>query len=245
MKTILILTKNLILEQELQERLQYLSYEVFCSVELFDRLRSWNRQDQTQMSWLEGYLSNYKVIILSETISDGEILTVLPTLKGKGQVLLRKLNSKPSAKEEEDFKELGLDDWISTEDSIDFLREQLSKKMETYHKEETNIVFLYPDTTDTENLKKLRGTLTNRETVALDCLLEANGEVVSREELCARIWNETPNNSHLSQVSVLIKRIKLKLEQAGYSSESLNTIWGRGYLMAKTPLTTEYLLQTR
>lgn len=39
MLPILILTKNLVVERHLQENLQYLNYEVFCSVKIFNRLK--------------------------------------------------------------------------------------------------------------------------------------------------------------------------------------------------------------
>lgn len=245
MKPILILTKNLVLEQELQQRLQYLNYEVFCTVELFERLLVQDYQEAVQKEWLEQFLTLYKTVIISETISDNEIQMILPVLQTKDHILLRKLNSAPSIKEEEQMKKLGINDWIITEHSIDHLREQLSDKLAVYQKEEANIVFFYPRKNTLGDLEKLKNSLSNRELVVLDCLLQAKGEVVSREELCISLWNEAPNNSHLSQSSVLIKKIKMKLELAGYDPETLKTIWGRGYLLVQSALTNEYLMQVR
>lgn len=245
MKSILILTKNLVLEQALQERLQHLSYEVFCSVQLFECLRTCEYQEEAQIEWLEEYLTNYKVIILSETLSDSEIKGILPTLQARNGVLLRKLSSAPTKEEEEQLKGLGIDDWLVGDSSLDFLREQMSEKLKSFHKEDANIVFLYPEYTNDGNLKKLRTSLSNRELSALDCLMQAKGEVVSREELCACLWNEAPNNSHLSQASVLIKRIKVKLGEAGYDPELLKTIWGKGYLLSKNTLRNQNLRHMR
>ena len=245
MRPILILTKNLVIEQLLQEQLQYLNYEVFCSVELFDRLRVGDSQEGTPNEFLEHLLANYQAIILSETLSDSEIQALLPILQSKERILMRKLGGKPTTKEEEQMKKMGINDWIITDHSIDYLREQLSEKLAAYQKEEMNIVFLYPNQKETGDVSKLKGSLSNREKSALSCLLEAKGEVVSREELCARLWNDEPNNSHLSQASVLIKRIKMKLEIAGYDPEMLKTVWGSGYLLAKSNLINEFLVQTR
>lgn len=83
MYPILILTKNLVLEQELQQRLQYLNYEVFCSVKLYARLSVSDYHEGTQREELDQLLKNYQAVILSETISDNEIQEILPILKTK------------------------------------------------------------------------------------------------------------------------------------------------------------------
>ncbi|MGG5372130.1 winged helix-turn-helix domain-containing protein [Enterococcus sp. AZ196] len=245
MRPILILTKNLVIEQELQQRLQHLNYEVFCSVELFDRLRISEYDQKEQKEWLDQFLANYQVVIISETISDNEIQVILPNLRSEERILLRKLGAPPSAKEEEQIRALGLNDWITADQSIDVLREQLSEKLVTLPREEPNIVVLYSGQAKSGNIDNLKNNLSNRELTVLDCLIQAQGEVVSREALCTHLWNEAPNNSHLSQASVLIKRIKMKLEIAGYDPELLKTIWGRGYLLAKSNLSNSFSVQTR
>lgn len=245
MSAILVLTKNLLVEQTLQEQLQYLSYEVFCSVELFNLLKANDQYKERQNDYLRQLLANYQAVVLSETISDSEIQTLMPLVTANNRVLMRKLNSRPSKREEEQIKKSGVDGWIITDNSIDSLREQLVEKLAGYHKEEAKIVFLYPNQMESGDIVKLQGSLSNREKAVLDCLLKANGEIVSRDELCAYLWNEAPNNSHLSQASVLIKRIKMKLELAGYDPEMLKTIWGRGYLLVQSTLTNEYFMEAR
>lgn len=143
MKPMLILTKNLVLEQELQQQLQHLSYEVFCSVELLECLKASRHQKNTTTDTLQRYLLNYQAIILSETIADSEIRELLPILKSEKWGLLRKLGTKPNANEEEQLHSLGVIDWLVVDHSIDYLREQLSEKLAPYQKDETNIVFLY------------------------------------------------------------------------------------------------------
>ncbi|GCF94663.1 hypothetical protein NRIC_25540 [Enterococcus florum] len=55
--------------------------------------------------------------------------------------------------------------------------------------------------------------------------------------------NDEPNNSHLSQTSVLIKRIKMKLENAGFDPEMLQTIWGSGYRLSKGVFEKDFLVK--
>ncbi|MGL9749185.1 winged helix-turn-helix domain-containing protein [Enterococcus sp. DIV0170] len=245
MSPILILTKNLLVEQTLQEQLQYLSYEIFCSVELLNRLKVSDHYDEGKNNDLKLLFKNFQAIILSETISDNDIQVLIPLIQADNRVLFRKLNSKPSKKEEEQITKMGIDGWIIADHSIDYLREQMAEKLSVNQREEQNIVFLYPNQRESENFVWLKNSLSNKERSVFDCLILAEGAVVTREELCTCLWNDVPNNSHLSQISVLIKRIKLKLEQAGYDPEILKTVWGSGYLLSTKSITHEYLEKVR
>lgn len=93
-----------------------------------------------------------------------------------------------------------------------------------YQKDESNIVFLYKNeqAMPSDNLLQLKKSLTKREQTMLDSLIRSKGGIVSREELCARLWNEAPNNSHLSQTSVLIKQIEMQI--SGFDPEMFQTI---------------------
>lgn len=240
MRPILILTKNLMLEQELQLRLQHLNYEVFCSVKLYDYLRINNYEQNDN---LVQFMSNYQSVIISETISDSEIKLILPILKKNDWVIFRKFSSNPSEKKVEQLKNSRIDGWLGPDYSIDLLREQLSDKLSDDQHTEMNIVTLFSNQTDTRNIAQLKRSLSTKEKMMLDCLIEAKGETVSREMLCSNLWNDSPTNSHLSQASVLIKKIKMKLEMAGYDPEILQTVWGRGYYLTKSSLSKERFAQ--
>ena len=58
MKPMLILTKNLVLEQELQQQLQHLSYEVFCSVELLEGKQTSEEYDNRHAATVSVELSS-------------------------------------------------------------------------------------------------------------------------------------------------------------------------------------------
>ena len=90
---------------------------------------------------------------------------------------------------------------------------------------------------------QLKRSLTKREQTTLDCLIQSKGSVVSREELSSHLWNERPNNSHLSQTSVLIKWIKMKLEIAGFDPEMIKTIWSSGYVLKKGVFEKDFLVK--
>jgi len=237
MRPILILTKNLLIEQQLQNQLQHLNYEVLCSVELLNQLKmsiqTMKANAESQRGFQKNVLINYQAIILSETISDGEIQELIPNIQISKQVILRKLVEEPGKKEKERLKELGISDWILVDDSINSLREQLSEKLSAFRGDESNIIFLYQDEEGTNDTTQLNRCLSKREKATLECLFKSQGKVVSREDLCTYIWNEEPSNSRLSQTSMLIRKIKQKMEKLGFKAETIQTIWGEGYLLSR------------
>ena len=102
MRPILILTKNLLIEQQLQSQLQHLNYEVLCSVELLNQLKmsvqTMKDNEDGQRNFKRKLLINYQAIILSETISDNEIQELVSNIQLTKQVLLRKLVEEPGKK---------------------------------------------------------------------------------------------------------------------------------------------------
>ena len=64
-------------------------------------------------------------------------------------------------------------------------------------------------------------------------LHEARSTIVSRDELCKYIWNDEPTRSNLAQLSVLTKSLRQKLMSKGFSSDIIQTVWGKGYYLNK------------
>ncbi|MEO1771092.1 MULTISPECIES: winged helix-turn-helix domain-containing protein [Enterococcus] len=222
MGSILVLTKNLLVEQQLQEQLQRLNYEVYCSTEFLDQLLMGNAIDPI--------FPIYQAVILSETISNQEIQQILEHLLSQNRAVLRKFASDPSAKEKEQLKLIGIHDYLVEGNTLDQLREQLVEKLGT--------VGCYPHKTDLihqmkkRNLRDIKIKFSKMEKKTLQRLTESQGESVSRQEMCEALWNDVPNNSHLSQLSLLIKRVKHKLEKGGFEEEAIETIWGYGYRLS-------------
>nr|WP_242704605.1 helix-turn-helix domain-containing protein [Enterococcus sp. 665A] len=219
---ILLLTKNVLVEQRLQEQLQQLNYEVLCSVQVFQHLRKEGR-----------VMVDHQVVIFSETITNKEIEEILPKLVSGNIVIFRKFSVAPSVEEQEQLRALGLTEWLTNNTPLDQLRERLAEKMdEVQQTEEEQRVSVYQHSAMTEKLREqFINTLTKKEKQVFLYLQEANGEIVSREELCAYLWQETLGHSRMSQLSVLVKKIKQKLTAAGFREELLRTIWGCGYCL--------------
>lgn len=225
MRPILILTKNLLIEQSLQEQLQHLNYEVFCSTSILKQLQ--NKPNQPEI--VEGY----QAIIFSETLTNMEIRDLLLFITSNDYLLIRKLVHKPSTTEQEELNQIGLDMWICEGEPVDLLREQLAQQLASVQKKENNNVFFFYQKEDSpKTLEEFKKNLTKKESKTFECLLTSEEPLVSREMLCQYIWNGGPNNSRLTQISVLIKRLKQKLQEAGFQEELIETVWGYGYQLS-------------
>ncbi|EOH92461.1 helix-turn-helix domain-containing protein [Enterococcus pallens] len=222
MQLILLLTKNVLMEQGLQKQLQQLSYEVLCSAQALQHLRR-----------KEFMMRDYCAVIFSETITNKEIIDVLPQLITANVAVFRKFSGPPTAEEQERLEMLGVSEWITEDVPLDQLRECLAEKMNQLQQtEEKQYAELYHSSVMTEKLQEQFIKLLTKKEQQLFLYLQANhGEIVPREELCGYLWNEPLSHSRMSQLSVLVKKIKEKLVEMGFNEDLLRTIWGRGYCL--------------
>lgn len=223
MQPILILTKNLLVDQTLQNNLQQLGYEVFCTSELLKRV-------QYSSNGLD-FLHLYPLIILSGTLSNQEIQEIIPRLNNGNSVIFRKLIQSPSLEEKEQLKQLGVDDWFNETSSLDSIREMLSLHFTQKKDEQNNQISLYYLEDREQRLHSFEEKLSRKERQVYRCLMESETNVVSRIQLCQYIWGDSPTNSHLSQLSFLIQKVKTKLQTSGIEDIQVETLWGQGYKM--------------
>ncbi|MFR4507012.1 MAG: winged helix-turn-helix domain-containing protein [Enterococcus avium] len=229
MGTILILTKNLMAEQQPQETLQYLDYEVFASVKAFHFLTHTNN--------LEHPIKNYQAIVLSDTISEFEIVEIVPKLKAENQIILRKNINTPPKRLKQQWKTIGIDGWLSNDNLLEQAREVLSEKLEDLNDFEEDQFLLNTQVRKVcrnTDLEKLNIFLSNKEKLVFKHLREAEAGIVSRTDLCHYLWGDEPNNSYLSQISIIVRNIRRKMVEYGYLDISIETLRGTGYRLVST-----------
>lgn len=238
MNQVLILTKNLLVEEQIQTKLQKMHYEVYCSVKVFENYDRWPEM-------LE-FLKFFQYIILSETICQSEVVEILDQLKDHSIPIIRKVEAKLT---EMDYKYLEQDRIhaiISNEDSVDELREclsvlknrrgttdpdyniQLSEKVSMIRSQD-KVLETFVSSADKTKFTDVLHQLSSTEAKILSVLIQAGSEVVTREELCHQIWNEEVNTSHLASLSSTVTRIKGKFEKTDLSHKAIHTLWGKGY----------------
>jgi DNA-binding response OmpR family regulator len=241
MNQVLILTKNILAEQEIQQKLQSLNYEVYCSAKVLE--------DSHQQTETLDFFKYFQFIILSETICESEVIEIIQLIKDHSIRIIRKVETKVTEMDHQYLEEELLHAIISNEDSVDELREclyalkkeqganvpgyenkkyvQLSDKVSLI---KPNLLQTNPNSPE-ENYQFLEvlHQLSQTETKILFILVQAGNKVVTRETICHQIWNEDVNKSHLASLSSTVTRIKTKFESIKLTNKAIQTLWGKGY----------------
>ena len=215
MTQILLLTKNPLNENKIEKQLRQLGHEVFSSRILLNSFLQINDKSNYEI------LSLFDAIIISETIDNSELVILLKVLKKYNLPILRKTNETMDKIKNKEWRDKGISNFINRNPEIEVLREKLkvesSKKINNGKK---------------NNLKILNLGLSHDE-IKLFSILYVSKRVVSRDELCIKMWGEK-TNSRLSQLSALINKLKLKMSKLHIEGVVIETIWGRGYKLGSS-----------
>lgn len=114
MRRILVLTKNILVEQTFQQQLQYLNYEVFCT----------NCFEETVEHELT-FFNYFDAIVLSETLSQNDCLRLLGSLSSLEKPIYRRSQSMCNKREAEIWQERGIIRWLGLKDSLEEIREKI------------------------------------------------------------------------------------------------------------------------
>ncbi|MGM0113429.1 helix-turn-helix domain-containing protein [Enterococcus sp. DIV0187] len=240
MNQVLILTRNILAEKEIQHKLQTLNYEVYCSSRIFEKCNQ-------QIESLD-FLNFFQYVVLSETICESEIMQLVPRFKEYSIRIIRKVEKKVTEIDHHYLEKKLINAIISNDDSIDELRECFHMLKQQNHPEETfenkrfvqlsdKVSLIRPNSMQEEvlpiqnnyQLMEALHNLSQTETKILTILIQAEGGIVTREKICHQIWEEEVNRSHLASLSSTITRIKSKFEHADMTNKAIHTLWGKGY----------------
>lgn len=208
---VLILTKNITAEQKLQERLQYLGHEVFCTQQ--------SVADFTNPLYTKVLFNIFESVVISETISQRESVETIRFFNQKKYdiTILRKVEQLHEELEAEEVESL------HTEAPIEELREKFQERQRVGQDfEQAEKLFF-------SNVEFERLNFSKNERKVIEALYESPGKCVARNTLCEYLWRAGATNSNLSQMSVLINKIKEKCKRADISENAIKTIWGQGY----------------
>ncbi|MGG5373339.1 winged helix-turn-helix domain-containing protein [Enterococcus sp. AZ196] len=225
MAEILILTKNSLAEQPLQNTLQRLNDEVYCSSRLF-----------FEIDRCSDLFSFFSLVILSDSISTIEISHYWSSLKKSKLPIIRKGNKALVRQSDYDWMIEEIDDWIedqmSVAEIVDMVTKYTIKPKETVTSKGGSSTD--PSPYSDVSYYQFVSSLSSKEQQFLLRMYEAQGETVSREQLCERLWNREPTNSSLCQLSTIVHRLKNKLSLVGLNEQDIKTLWGKGYFIEPT-----------
>ncbi|MGG5315166.1 winged helix-turn-helix domain-containing protein [Enterococcus sp. AZ072] len=223
MSSVLILTKNILVEQKLQTRLQRLNCEVFSSPKTLSLLIE--RPNEIMLA------SYFDCIIVSETVTNEELQWIMPSLRKSPKIILRKVDQYFDSEAEGSIE--GINGVITDAMNLEELRESLYKWEESVSSEGSVYSFDPRNKIVQREVRLLSSLqLTKMEARVLSKLYQTRGEIISREELCEYIWGDGASSSHLSQISWLMKRIRTAFEKDGAKGATIETHWGKGYSLS-------------
>lgn len=223
MQHVLVLTKNILSEEALVNKLQRMNYETLCSTDLLTQLKN---------PATGAFLSYFQWVLLSENLCNSEMEEILEHLNGFPMLVVRVTEAYPSEEDQMHWKELGLADWLVRNDGFEDIRERLSS-LRKLHQPESQILSFPSENQPIipTNLEGLFKSFSKTEKRVFEYLVKAYPEqgVSSRKELCDHLWSEGDTPSNMSQLSCLINKLKRKCVLHGITGEIITTMWGRGY----------------
>lgn len=223
---ILLLTKCSFAEQQIEQQIRLLGHEVFCTNSFLEMLMYGTVS--------QDLLKEFQVVLLSDTITDQERAYILPLLENQVDLIIQKIDVPLSDEELAKRRMHGVKRFLPNQPTTEILREVLSVPNVINEKAMNQRYASLPKAVPSNEQELLENiSLSRLEKKVFHHLLEANGKVLSRDELCQMIWDSKPTNSNQSQLSCLIKRLRGKLEKAGLDGKALKTLWGKGYKLEK------------
>lgn len=220
MYPVLILTKNSPAEQNLQQQLQQLNYDVYCSTVIARQMR--------QQRVTKSFFEHFSVVLLSETITNNELANLLPCIPLETVTVIRKGTLIPLETEQDEWRKKGISEWIQIDTALEETREFFSqiKEQEKEAGYSSGYLGLPKRDISTFSLSKMQYAFVQALFQSPDCLL-------SREDLCSVLWNEAPSASHLSQLSTLVKKLNQTFFDTLSIKVSIQTKWNQGYSLSE------------
>ncbi|EOH93687.1 DNA-binding response regulator [Enterococcus pallens] len=205
---ILVLTNCIFREKMMEEQFHLLGYEVFISQALLT-------ESLTMVRFFD-------VILLSDTLpADQQIIIAKKLLSFK--VPIMKITCDESITLNGIFEGIIDPEWDV---------EEMGNKLAAVAKLKKRVVneqsFLHAGKKEVQDINFY---LSKMEKKLLNCLKEAEGEIVSKEDISLYLWEGEPTASRLCHVSNLVKHVREKIERYQSDWYRIITVWGQGYYL--------------
>lgn len=214
MTRILLITENIIAEEDFLKQLHILGYEVFCTTNFL-------KKDRNSLS-MQPFYQYFHGIIFGKTISCSECEAAIDYLS---QISPRYIYFRVGRKDESPNISKRVP-YYYLDNNFENTREQLSKGLST--NKQVNLNRKLGDIRDSiPNLSRI-------ESKFISVLEKDLGMYVKRDDICKEIWTEPIDNwtSRYSQLSTIIKNVRQKLKlQKLDNMIIIETKWRQGYCL--------------
>lgn len=223
METMMVLTKNIVAEATLQERLQTLGYEVYVS----------NNALQTLLrTACCSDIVAFDFLLISSTVSDEESQQLLKELPPEGPHVFRLDNGQLTEDEQDRWTQLGVTCCIPSESSLTLLRETFASSSVARLRPDQSHPLAQPRPLTESQLRTFLTSLSRKERSVFRVLYRAQGVALQRQEVAEHVWHQAATSSTLAQLSQLVNRIRDKCREHGLSYTLIETHWRTGYQLS-------------
>ncbi|MGH1848671.1 helix-turn-helix domain-containing protein [Enterococcus gilvus] len=197
---IILFTENVLLEDNLQEKFQQLGHEVLVTKSLINNF--------SLLTSLE-----FDFCLISNTVPKEKASKLISFFRKQGTKIGLKgeLNGEMDISNFIFFCENSI--LLFDTDSLGSLNKKLNDLLDQ-NKDSSRLV---------------KDDLSKNEKKVMDLLVRNLEEPLSRKEICLSIWPDGVNNSNMSQLSMIVKRINKKLLRDPENNIFIDTVWGKGY----------------
>lgn len=180
---------------------------------------------------------NIELMILDVNLPDGNGCDFLKEVRRTSQIPVLMLTANDMEMDEVLGLSLGADDYVTKPFSLAVLRARLGVLKRRARKEASQVYEIGELRLDFEKLLFYRNgrelALSRNEQKLLRLFLENPGQVLTRERLIGRLWDEDGEFVDENALSVTINRLRRKLEPDIKNPCYIQTVYGQGYSWRK------------
>ncbi len=170
-------------------------------------------------------------VLLDCNLPDGNGFDFCEEIRQSSGVPVMMLTARDSELDEVKALELGVSDFMSKPFSVAVLKARIRKMLQTPEQavlQSGNIVIQLSSCKVRKNQEELE--LSAMEYKLLLYFMQNQGQVLSKEQILARIWEQDGRFVDDNIVSVNISRLRAKIEDNPRKPERIKTVHGMGYL---------------
>lgn len=178
-----------------------------------------------------------ELVILDVNLPDGNGCEFLKEIRRTSSVPVLMLTANDLEMDQVLGFSLGADDYVTKPFSLAVLRARLGALKRRAGQEVSQVYEIGELRLDFEKLLFYRGeeelTFSRNEQKLLRLFVENRGQILTRERLIRRLWDEGGEFVDENALSVTVNRLRKKLEPDGEGPHYIQTVYGQGYLWKK------------
>lgn len=180
---------------------------------------------------------NIDIVILDLGLPDGNGMELCKSIREKSNIPVIMLTACDLETDEVSGLMAGADDYITKPFSLSVLRARVEAVLRRMEKRDNHIIQSGAYRLDTTLCKLFKDseeiTISATEFRLLNYFMSNAGQVLTKEQILAALWDNQGNYVDENTLSVNISRLRAKIESDPKNPKTLKTIHGMGYIWVK------------